>query len=89
MGSVCEKKRKRKEERGNSLRYGADWAECPAKNRIDQLPPKGTNTTKACYGHQSVCIQRCAGISIKPLGGIEKKVAEEGFGEEMAERGLL
>lgn len=69
------------------LRYGADWAECPAKNRVDKLPPKGTNTTKACYGHESV--QSGAEIPIIPLGGVEEEVAEEGFGEEMAEGGLL
>lgn len=75
-------KRKRKE-----LRYGADWAECPTKNRIDKLSPKGTNTSKACYGHESV--QRWTEIPIKPLGGVEEEIVEEGFGEEMAERGLL
>ncbi len=80
---------KRKEDRVKALRYGADWAKCTAKNRIDQLPPKGTNTTQACYGHESLCIQRWAEIPIKPLGGVEEEVAEEGFGEEMAERSLL
>ena len=73
--------------KGKELRYGADWAECPTKNSIDKLSPKGTNTSKACYGHE--CVQRWTEIPIKPLGGAEEEIVEEGFGEEMTERGLL
>lgn len=75
------------ERRAKKLRYGADWAECPSKNRIDKLPPKGTNTTQLCYGHEG--FQLGAEIAIMPLGGVEEEIAEEGFSEEMAEGGLL
>jgi hypothetical protein len=37
----------RREEKSKELRYGADWAECPAKDGIDKLSPEGTNTTQA------------------------------------------
>lgn len=70
-----------------ALRYGAGWAERPAKNRVDELPPEGANTTKVCYGHESV--QTRSEILIVPLGCGEKEVADEGVGEDMAKGDFL
>lgn len=70
-----------------TLRYGARWAEGPAKNRVDEPPPEGANTTEACYNLESV--QTGGEILIMPLGGAEKEVAEEGFREDMAKGGFL
>jgi len=74
-------------DKGEELRYGARWAERPAKNRVDELPPEGANTTEACYCPEG--LQRGDEILIVPLRRAEKEVADESFGENMAESGLL
>jgi len=70
-----------------TLHYGARWAERPAKNRIDELPPEGANAAKACYDREGV--QTWSGILIVPLGRTEKEVADEAFCEDMAKGGFL
>ena len=75
------------------MRYGADWAEGPAKNRVDKLPPEGANATEACNSEERVEMRGVVVIviviAIVPLRGDEKEVAEEGVGEKMTKSGLL